>query len=360
MAVFDITNKCNLKCVYCCRGEKLNSPFYKEPTIYEIKDTIKQLFEINSNFIVLQGGEPLIRSDVDEIINYVGDLRYAMNLPQSNPRQLMENLISENRVSEQFKSAYKRILLKIGLPILYISTNGMYYSEEILQALLRSSALLDISVDSFDEKINASTRVGADMKKINRNISLYARKLPVNISCTVTENNVSQLHLMAENAQKLGALSVKYSPAIMIGKREERDEFHEAYVEKLFEVIELANQKRLDLFLNIKVFNHQISTERGKELIERIKSSSNILLEIHECVACKCPKEIYIDPDLNVFGCASTKNIPEMAIGNLHQNTLNEVWGSSKRLEALEKLQQCYDIAREYSGCTAAALGDKV
>ena len=24
MSVFDITNRCNLKCIYCCRGESLN------------------------------------------------------------------------------------------------------------------------------------------------------------------------------------------------------------------------------------------------------------------------------------------------------------------------------------------------
>ena len=356
MAVFDITNRCNLKCEYCCRGERLNSPLYKEPPLSDIKDTVKQLFEVNSNFIVLQGGEPLIRKDAGEIINYVAFLRESSGLHICNTKSLFNRLICERKTPDNFKNGYKRVLLKIGLPVLYISTNGMFYSDEILNGLVRASALMDISVDSFDPSVNMATRIGADIEVIKQNIIRFSEKLSVNISCTVTETNVNQLHLILEEAQQLGVVSVKFSPVIMIGKRDSADEFHDAYIEELFKVIETFGQKKTGMFLNIKVFHHQISTNQGQALLKLINNTPNIFLEIHECVACKCLKEIYIDPDLNVYGCASTKNIPEMALGNLHQNTLNEIWNSEKRLNALKKMESCYDIAQKYSGCTAAAL----
>ena len=66
MSVFDITNRCNLKCIYCCRGESLNKQV-DEVSTEDVLNTIKQIVDIRGNFIVLQGGEPLIRKDIAPI-----------------------------------------------------------------------------------------------------------------------------------------------------------------------------------------------------------------------------------------------------------------------------------------------------
>lgn len=54
MSVFDITNRCNLKCIYCCRGESLNKQV-DEVSTEDVLNTIKQIVDIRGNFIVLQG-----------------------------------------------------------------------------------------------------------------------------------------------------------------------------------------------------------------------------------------------------------------------------------------------------------------
>ena len=68
MSVFDITNRCNLKCIYCCRGESLNKQV-DEVSTEDVLNTIKQIVDIRGNFIVLQGGEPLIRKDIVDILS---------------------------------------------------------------------------------------------------------------------------------------------------------------------------------------------------------------------------------------------------------------------------------------------------
>ena len=62
MAVFDITNACNLRCIYCCRGEYDRNKI-KEPSRQEILDTIQQFVKNRSTFVVLQGGLLLLFPD---------------------------------------------------------------------------------------------------------------------------------------------------------------------------------------------------------------------------------------------------------------------------------------------------------
>ena len=55
MSVFDITNRCNLKCIYCCRGESLNKQV-DEVSTEDVLNTIKQIVDIRWEFYCLTGG----------------------------------------------------------------------------------------------------------------------------------------------------------------------------------------------------------------------------------------------------------------------------------------------------------------
>lgn len=66
-----ITNRCNLSCAYCHKegnpiSEKDNK--YKEMSLDEIRERLKAVSEIGIKDIKITGGEPLIRTDITEII----------------------------------------------------------------------------------------------------------------------------------------------------------------------------------------------------------------------------------------------------------------------------------------------------
>jgi organic radical activating enzyme len=66
------TLKCNLKCRLCC----VYSPFYKNPYHPEkefLFKCIDRYFEVvdHVSLFTISGGEPLIRSDLDEIVSYL-------------------------------------------------------------------------------------------------------------------------------------------------------------------------------------------------------------------------------------------------------------------------------------------------
>lgn len=352
MSVFDITNRCNLKCIYCCRGESLNKQV-DEVSTEDVLNTIKQIVDIRGNFIVLQGGEPLIRKDIVDILSKMKEYKKVIPAKYFND---LKDLLKLQLPAERFGMQYKKILVRQGLPMYFVSTNGTIYSKNIEKALYESGFAVDISLDSFDKEINERTRIGINHDTVCENIKKFSERLPVSISCTVTEENVDTIDEMIDYAYRFGAISVKYSPVIMVGNRKENDEnFRFRYLKALDRILDIFPNYSEKLYLTIKIYKHCLNDSYGKAVLEKILATPNIMLEIHECAACIKLKELYIDPKLNVYGCASMKNDPSLSLGNLYEKTLVDLWKSEKRLYLKQQLSKHIEQAGKYGGCTASS-----
>ena len=75
-AHFDITWKCNERCVHCY----LDHEGKNEMSTAEIKGIIRQLEEAGTFFLSISGGEPLLRRDCFEILEYARELRFNVKL----------------------------------------------------------------------------------------------------------------------------------------------------------------------------------------------------------------------------------------------------------------------------------------
>lgn len=64
-----ITERCNLKCIYCFP----NSPNRKvrDLSTGEIFDIVDELYALGTRYITILGGEPMIRKDFGEIVDYI-------------------------------------------------------------------------------------------------------------------------------------------------------------------------------------------------------------------------------------------------------------------------------------------------
>jgi len=65
-----VTNRCNLKCFYCY-GEYANRKDWKEFTTDELLVLIDDLARHGTRLLQLQGGEPLLRDDIDQLVDRV-------------------------------------------------------------------------------------------------------------------------------------------------------------------------------------------------------------------------------------------------------------------------------------------------
>jgi AdoMet-dependent heme synthase len=72
----DITWRCNERCVHCY----LDHDGKGEMSTEEIKDTLRQLAEHGTFFLTISGGEPLLRRDCLEILDYARSLRFSIKL----------------------------------------------------------------------------------------------------------------------------------------------------------------------------------------------------------------------------------------------------------------------------------------
>lgn len=63
---FVVTRKCVLKCIHCCE-----IPSSEESNLTNIKNIIDKLFERKLKKICITGGEPLVRKDITEILEYI-------------------------------------------------------------------------------------------------------------------------------------------------------------------------------------------------------------------------------------------------------------------------------------------------
>ncbi len=66
---FAVTRECNLKCKHCY-SQSIDSPHPREFNTAEAKRLISQIAEAGAHLIILDGGEPLMRSDIFELVRH--------------------------------------------------------------------------------------------------------------------------------------------------------------------------------------------------------------------------------------------------------------------------------------------------
>ncbi|RLF81730.1 hypothetical protein DRN38_00640 [Thermococci archaeon] len=168
-AHIDVTNKCNLKCIYCFYYE---DPYVqlpdRDPSKDEILDWMEQLAEIGVKFLTFSGGEAFMRPDFLEILS-----------------------------SETSENFWKVIL-----------TNGILLDEQTVEELENVPKLLElrVSLDGFDA--NKKVR-GVDAKVIIQNIDLIGKMtdLAVHINTMITTENLHELEKMYEWIEQHEAIS---------------------------------------------------------------------------------------------------------------------------------------------------------
>jgi len=69
MIAWELTRNCNLSCIHC-RASATSGPYTDELTTFECKRIIDNILTFSSPTVILTGGEPLMRDDIFEIINY--------------------------------------------------------------------------------------------------------------------------------------------------------------------------------------------------------------------------------------------------------------------------------------------------
>lgn len=178
--VFPITYACNQKCRMCRRWQ-LDTRQY-EMSLSEIKGVFSQLRDFGINRVNLTGGEPLLRRDIFEVIEFLHD--------------------------------------ELGFERITFTTNGLLLNEKRIRRLASFSNLrVIISLDSLSPKVYADLR-GPDVRAFHlllERIKLLKRLVPnypLRIHAVISSYNYDEIDNLIDfakaNELKLSAVPYNY------------------------------------------------------------------------------------------------------------------------------------------------------
>ena len=141
VVVWNITRRCNLKCVHCYAHAK-DIPFDNELTTDQGKELIDDLAAFGSPVMLFSGGEPLVRKDLPQLAAYAVE-------------KGMRAVISTNGTLITPKMA--RTLKEIGLSYVGISLDGM---KEINDRFRGVSGAFRSALEGIKNSQDAGIKVG--------------------------------------------------------------------------------------------------------------------------------------------------------------------------------------------------------
>ena len=145
-----MTNRCNLRCKHCCVSAGDN--VIEELTTLQMKRALDTVIEWNPLNIMLSGGEPMIRDDFFELLEYL-DQRYSGNI--------------------------------------ILSTNALLINERNVESLVKHCEHFEISIDGVDEESCAIIRGKGVFEKVCSKIKLlkeYGAE-HINLSMVFSDKN---------------------------------------------------------------------------------------------------------------------------------------------------------------------------
>ncbi|MGB8030136.1 MAG: radical SAM protein [Terracidiphilus sp.] len=273
-AHLDITWRCNERCVHCY----LDHEGKDEMSTAEIKDVIRQLAECGTFFLSISGGEPLLRRDCFEILEYARELRFNVKL-------------KTNAVMIGAKEAARLKLL--GIEQVQISIYS--HRPEIHDAITKLPGSLRRSLEAIRH--------------------LKAQGLKVSITNVLLRQNVADAKAMHQLAQEMGVQFV-IDPTITPKLNGDRSILNLGVSSK-----ELEEVFRTEEFVgDVGEYCAPISTVDDNVLDGTSCSAGHTLA--------------YISPSGDVFPCVQFP----MPCGSLRQKTFREIWWRSEALTELRSV----------------------
>lgn len=229
LVIFDVTKRCNQNCPMC----NIKRQHSCDMSLLEIEECVKRLSSFGVGYVFLQGGEPLLRSDILAIID---------------------------------------LFLSYGIRPTVI-TNGILLRRELAAEIGQRPCNLAVSIDSMNPETYKYMRGADTLERVKNNI-INASDLPHkgNWSITTTVSKLSSLSDVQAICDFAYANNFMYAirPYIHVrgtaGKKEEKMLYEYQDVLSIFEF--MLSKARRDNFLASLIYEEHINYMQGKKMPE--------------------------------------------------------------------------------------------
>ena len=290
---WEITRRCNLKCVHCRSSSELTVENHPDFSLAQAKEILDDIASYASPVIVLSGGEPLLREDVFDIARYGTDKGLRMCL----------------------------------------ATNGTLVTDEVCGKIIETGIkMVSLSLDgacaaTHDDFRNQAGAFNGTM----RAISLFREHgIPFLINSSFTSRNSSEIPEIFNLVKSLGATAWYMFMIVPTGRGEEI--MDELVPEKLYdEILEwhyAQEKEETEILMRPTCAPHYYRIVRQKAKEEGAKfKRRNLNFSTGGSKGCLAGQLIcLINVDGDVLPCSY---FPKSA-GNIFSSSFKEIWENSK------------------------------
>ncbi len=324
LLAINLTKRCNLACAHCYMdAETLKQGGEGELTTEEVRGLLDDIAgHSTETMVVLTGGEPLLRGDLEELVAHGAGRGLAM----------------------------------------VVGTNGVALTERRVQSLKTAGTMgVGISVDSLDPGKHDAFRglPGAWEKTMAGIESCKRHGLPFQIHFSVTEANAGEVPSMIAFARAAGARVLNVFFLVCTGRGESMSDISPITYERVLNQLVAAQEQSRDLLIRARCAPHYKRIAYQRDPASTLTRAAGYegggcLAGIHYC---------RITPEGGVTACPY---IPAEE-GNIRDKKFWDIWNQSPTFRSLRnpmlqgKCGSC-EFRKLCGGCRARplAMGDSL
>ena len=299
---WEITRRCNLKCVHCRSSSELTAKGHPDFSFDEAKRVIDDIASYAKPVVVLSGGEPLLREDVFEIARYGTDQGLRMCL----------------------------------------ATNGTLVTEDICGKIKAAGIrMVSLSLDGSTAAVHDDFRCqpGAFAGTINAARLFKEHGISFLVNSSFTKRNQAEIPRIYRLAKELGATAWYMFMIVPTGRGEEiMDELiSPADYEKLLEWHYEMEKEEHELLVRPTCAPnyYRVVLQKAKEQGDDFKRRT-LQFSTGGSKGCLAGQLIsLIDVDGKVLPCSYFP----MAAGNIREKSFKEIWEHSKLFKDLRNFK---------------------
>jgi len=310
---FDITNKCNYRCLHCYNNSGENNIINDEMTDEEVIDLFIDIASMHPVNVCFCGGEPLLRLEL--------------------------------------LCKCSKILHKSGVKSISLVSNGYYMSKDVALQLLRSHVnRVQISLDgsSGESCYVLRQNKGAFSSAVGALKILKEIKMPeVNIAFCPTKYNISELEDVYKICTELSVTSIRIQPLMTIGRA----------IQNVNEISpnHMQYRKLINKIIKLNTLNSRVSIEWGDPVDHVIRYKED-QRELFTFTSIKANGSIILSPYL------------PLSLGNVRKHKLSEYWehglASAWSLDISQRLAETItcisDMSKDQDGLPKVWVEDDV
>ena len=301
---WETTLRCNAKCKHCGSRAGENIKLEDELTTEEIKKTLQDIankYDAREILINVTGGEPLLRQDLFEVMEFANNLGYYWGM----------------------------------------TTNGILISDEIIEKMKQAGmSTISISLDGLEETHDEFRQVKGSYIKIIENIKELKKADFLNylqITTVVNKSNINELEQLYNEIQLLHIDSWRILNMEPIGRTADNKEL----------LLSSNEYKDLLSFIKEKRKKSKFDITYGCSHFLGMKYEKEVRNQMFFCIAGFITASILYNGDIYV--CPSVERRKELVQGNVKIDDFIEVWENKfkwfRNLEKLKckKCENCHD-----------------